>query len=172
MRIRILIGTTVVWIRILLSMTVLRIATVYLQTNLKTKYWLVFTCFWTNYTGCFTDLNLVWCHGLCGGCCQNYLQKTPKIDCKVVKMINNHLKMTSLSSWTEMTDKDRLMPLYFNGDLPEPLPREKIPQASIIVSRTWKLRFTSYSISRFGIRLVFYLCSRPAQVWKHLTVSI
>ena len=71
-----------------------------------------------------------------------------KILCKMLKMTNNHLRMISLSNWTEITDRDGPLQLYFNRELPEPFSREKIPQASIVVSRTWKLRFTSNSISR------------------------
>ena len=65
--------------------------------------------------------------------------------------------MISLSNWTEITDRDGPLLLYFNRELPEPFSREKIPHASIIVSQTWKLRFTSNSISRSGTGLGFFM---------------
>ena len=62
-------------------------------------------------------------------------------------------------SSTEIFNRDGLLSLYFNIALPESFAPEKIPQAGIIVSRTWKLRFTSNSISRSGTRLVITLAS-------------
>ena len=119
-----------------------------IHTN-KSKYGLVFICFLRTCTGNFTDINLVWRHG----CCQYYFQKTLKILCKRLKMTNNHLRMISLSNWTEITDRDGPLRLYFNTELPEPFSREKIPQASIILSRTWKLRFTSNSIVNLNFKV-------------------
>ena len=88
----------------------------------------------------------------------NLLTFVPQmIFCKSLKMTNNHLRMISLSNWTEITDRDGPLLLYFNRELPEPFSREKIPHASIIVSRTWKLRFTSNSISRSGTGLGFFM---------------
>ena len=62
-------------------------------------------------------------------------------------MTQNCFKLICRSSATEIFNRDGLLPLYFSIELPEPFAREEIPQASIIVSRTWKLRFTSNSIS-------------------------
>ena len=57
------------------------------------------------------------------------------------------LKMIYLSRRTEITNRNRLLLLYFKRKLPEPIPQEKIPKASIIV----KLRFTSNSIPGQGL---------------------
>ena len=118
------------------------------------RNFLTFICFLTNCTGSFTDITLVWRHELCSGCYQYYFQKILKILSKTLKMTNNNLWMIVLLSWTEITDRDGLLRLYFNIELPEPFSREKIPQASIIVRWTWKLRFTSNSVSRSGTVLV------------------
>ena len=72
----------------------------------------------------------------------NSASKDTKTVCKKVKMTQNCYKLICRSSSTEIFNRDGLLPLYFNIELPELFAREKIPQASIIVSRTWKLRFT------------------------------
>ena len=50
-----------------------------------------------------------------------------------------------------------------NSELPGKFYQEKIPLASKIVSRTWKLRFTSKRISRYGSGLVCDGDSQTAQ---------
>ena len=62
--------------------------------------------------------------------------------------------MIYLSRGTEITNRNRLLLLYFKRKHSEPFPREKIPKASIIVSLIWKMRFTSNSISRSGSGLL------------------
>ena len=74
-------------------------------------------------------------------------------------MIQRCLKMIYLSRGTEITNRNGLLLLYLRK-LPELFPRDKIPKASIIVSLTWKLRFTSNSISRSGSGL-----DRLYQLW-------
>ena len=51
----------------------------------------------------------------------------------------NYFKLICRSSSTEIFNRDGLLPLYFNSELPELFTLEKIPQASIIVNQTWKI---------------------------------
>ena len=95
-------------------------------------------------------MNLPCRYGVCDSCCQTQL----KHFLKSLKMIQNCFKLICRSSSTEFFNRDGLMPLYFNVEVPEPFARGKIPQVSMTVSRTWKLRFTSNSISRSGTGLM------------------
>ena len=63
----------------------------------------------------------------------------------MVKMTQNGVKLILWHS-EEISTRDGFVQLYFNSQLPEPFAWEKIPQASITVSRTWKLSFTSFII--------------------------
>ena len=58
------------------------------------------------------------------------------------------------SSSAKNCNREWILPLNDNSKLPGKFYRGKIPLASIIVSRTWKLRFTSKRISRYGYGLV------------------
>ena len=95
-------------------------------------------------------------------------------------MTQNCFKLICRSSSTEIFNRDGLLPLYFNIEIPEPFARETIPQASIIVSWTWKLQFTSNSISRSRTGLwmrwstSLFKCSLSHQVDNvlHLAVSL
>ena len=101
----------------------------------------------------FIAINLPCRYGVCEKLPSNSASKGTKTVCKKVKMTQNCFKLICRSSSTEMFNKVGLLLLYFSIELPEPFARDKMPQASIIVSRTWKLRFTSNSIFRSGTGL-------------------
>ena len=62
-------------------------------------------------------------------------------------MAKKCLIMICRSSSVKIYNREWIMPLNDKSELPGKFYREKIPLASIIVSRTWKLRFTSKRIS-------------------------
>ena len=65
----------------------------------------------------------------------SYFQNTPTV-CNKVQMTQNCIKLICWSNSTEIFNKDGLLLLYFNIELPAPFAREKMPQASISVSQT------------------------------------
>ena len=87
-------------------------------------------------------------------------------------MTQNCSKLICRSSSTEIFNRDRLLTLYFNIEFPEPFAREEIPQASIIVSRTWKLTFTSISRSSTGLWVAnLRISSIKCSPWKFSFLS-
>ena len=67
------------------------------------------------------------------------------------------LIMICRSSSANIFNREWILPLNDNSELPGKFYWEKIPLASIIVSRTWKLRFTSKRISRYRSGLLSML---------------
>ena len=65
-------------------------------------------------------------------------------------MAKKCLIMICRSSSAKICNREWILPLNDDSELPGKFYREQIPLASIIVSRTWKLKFTSKRISRYG----------------------
>ena len=118
----------------------------------KLKQQLISIHFLSFCTKDFTAINLPCGYGVRDSCCQTQLQNIPK---QFVKRYKWHRTVLNwfVDQAQQKFNRDGLLPLYFNIGLPEPFALETIPQVSIIVSRTWKLRFTSNSISGSGTRL-------------------
>ena len=109
----------------------------------------------------FTAINLPCRYGVCDSCCQTQLQNTPIQFIKRYKwhrtVLNWFVGQAQQQFLTEMGYCRYISTLNFpSRSLGKKNGSGKIPQASIIVSRTWKLRFTSNSISRSGTGLEYY----------------